>query len=74
MAFLVSPGVQVREFDLTTVVPAVATTEGAIAGVFSWGPVEKIGLVSSERDLVNKYGEPTDNNFETFFTAASFLA
>ena len=74
MAFLVSPGVQVREFDLTTVVPAVATTEGAIAGVFSWGPVEKRVLVSSEKELANKFGEPTATNFETFFTAASFLA
>ena len=74
MAFLVSPGIQVREFDLTTVVPAVATTEGAIAGAFSWGPVEERVLVSSERDLVAKFGEPTEENFETFFTAASFLA
>jgi len=74
MAFLVSPGIQVREFDLTTVVPAVATTEGAIAGAFSWGPVEERVLISSEKDLVNKFGEPTDSNFETFFTAASFLA
>lgn len=74
MAFLVSPGIQVREFDLSTVVPAVATTEGAIAGVFSWGPVEERVLVSSEKDLVNKFGEPTSDNFETFFTAASFLA
>ena len=74
MAFLVSPGIQVREFDLTTVVPAVATTEGAIAGAFSWGPVEERVLISSEKDLVNKFGEPTESNFETFFTAASFLA
>ena len=74
MAFLVSPGIQVREFDLTTVVPAVATTEGAIAGAFSWGPIEERVLISSERELVNKFGEPTESNFETFFTAASFLA
>jgi hypothetical protein len=74
MAFLVSPGIQVREFDLTTVVPAVATTEGAIAGAFSWGPVEERVLISNEKDLVNKFGEPTESNFETFFTAASFLA
>jgi hypothetical protein len=74
MAFLVSPGIQVREFDLTTVVPAVATTEGAIAGAFSWGPVEERVLVGSEKELVDKFGEPTDSNFETFFTAASFLA
>ena len=32
MAFQLSPGVNVTEIDLTTVVPAVATTTGAIAG------------------------------------------
>ncbi len=74
MAFLVSPGIQVREFDLTTVVPAVATTEGAIAGVFAWGPIEERVLISSERELVDQFGKPSNSNFETFFTAASFLA
>ena len=29
MAFQLSPGINVSEIDLTTVVPAVATTEGA---------------------------------------------
>ena len=74
MAFLVSPGIQVREFDLSTVVPAVATTEGAIAGAFSWGAVEERILISNEKELVRQFGEPTESNFETFFTAASFLA
>lgn len=32
MPFQVSPGVNVSEIDLSTVVPAVSTTEGAIAG------------------------------------------
>ena len=36
MAFQVSPGVNVSEVDLSTVVPAVSTTEGAIAGVFKY--------------------------------------
>jgi hypothetical protein len=45
MAFQVSPGVNVTEIDLTTVVPAVSTTEGALAGVFRWGPVGKRILV-----------------------------
>lgn len=74
MGFQVSPGVNVSEIDLTTVVPAVSTTEGAIAGVFSWGPVEQRVLVASEDELVLRYGEPTSANFETFFTAANFLA
>ena len=37
MAFLVSPGVQVKEVDLTNVVPAVATSIGAIACPFEKG-------------------------------------
>ena len=74
MAFQVSPGVNVSEIDLTTVVPSVATTTGAIAGVFRWGPVGKFLLVDSENNLVAKYGKPTNDNAETFFTAANFLA
>lgn len=74
MAFQISPGVNVSEIDLTTIVPAVSTTEGAIAGVFSWGPVETRNLISSEDELVLTYGKPNANNFETWFTAANFLA
>jgi phage tail sheath protein FI len=75
MPFQVSPGVNVSEIDLTTVVPAVSTTEGAIAGVFKWGPVDTRVLVDSEDTLVNRFGKPDgDLNPETFFTAANFLA
>lgn len=74
MAFLVSPGIQVREFDLTTVVPAVSTTVGAFAGVFQWGPVGERVLISDQNELVDRFGKPSDTNFETFFTAANFLA
>ena len=75
MPFQVSPGVNVSEIDLTTVVPAVSTTEGAIAGVFRWGPVDTRVLVDSEDTLVNRFGKPNgDLNPETFFTAANFLS
>jgi len=74
MAFQVSPGVNVTEIDLTTVVPAVSSTEGAIAGVFNWGPIEDRVLISSETQLVSRFGKPTSANFETFFAAANFLA
>lgn len=74
MAFQVSPGINVSEIDLTTTVPALATTIGAIAGVFSWGPIGKFILVDSENTLATRYGKPTNTNYETFFTAANFLA
>ena len=69
MAFLVSPGVQVKEIDLTNVVPAVATSIGAIAGAFQKGPVSSIVNVSSEEELLQIFGKPqsTGNQFETFF-------
>ena len=75
MAFLVSPGVQVNEIDLTNVVPAVATSIGAIAGAFEKGPVSTIVNISSEEELVEIFGKPTTtgNQFETFFSAATFL-
>ena len=73
MAFQVSPGVNVTEIDLTTIVPAVSTTVGAIAGNFNWGPVEQRYLITNENQLINVFGEPNSNNQETFFTAANFL-
>ena len=69
-----SPGVNVTEIDLTTIVPAVATSEGAIGGVFRWGPIAERVLVDNEQKLVTRFGEPTTMNPETFFTASSFLA
>ena len=73
MGFLVSPGVQVREIDLTNIVPAVQTSIGAIAGPFEKGPVSSIVDISSEEELIQQFGKPNNSNFEYFFTAANFL-
>ena len=48
MPFQVSPGVNVTEIDLSTVVPAVSTTEGVIVGTFTQGQVEQTTLITSE--------------------------
>ena len=74
MSFLSSPGVHVREIDLTNVVPSVATTVGAIAGPFEKGPVSSITTIGSEQELVQIFGKPQGDNFEWWFTAANFLA
>jgi phage tail sheath protein FI len=73
MAFQVSPGVLVQEKDLTNVIPAVATSIGAIAGEFSQGPVDEVVSISSEKDLVETFGKPNSSTFEYFFSAVSFL-
>lgn len=78
MVFSVSPSVIVREVDATTVIPAIATPPAAIAGVFRWGPVNERTLITSEQELVQRFGKPHANatwqNFETFFTAADYLS
>ncbi len=74
MAFLVSPGVQVKEIDLTNVIPATSASIGAIAGSFQWGPVDTMLTVGSETSLVQIFGQPNDDTYNTFLSAAQFLS
>ena len=74
MPFQVSPGVNVSEIDLTTVVPNVATSIGAAVGQFQWGPVNARTTVISENDLVSQFGKPDADTFEDFFTSANYLS
>jgi phage tail sheath protein FI len=74
MPFQLSPGVAVVEKDFTSIVPAVATSIGAFAGQFDWGPVLEPITITSEDELVRRFGTPNNNNFPSFFTAANFLS
>lgn len=74
MAFQLSPGVNVSEVDLTTVVPSVATTVGGFAGNFNWGPVDEIVTINNEVQLVERFGKPDSNTYTSFFTVANFLS
>lgn len=74
MAFQLSPGVLVVEKDLTSIIPAVASSTGAFAGTFVWGPVMDPTQITSENNLVARFGRPVDGNATSFFTAANFLA
>lgn len=79
MAFLVSPGVQIVEKDLTNIIPAVATSIGGFAGKFEWGPALDVTTVSSEKDLIAKFGYPkvstndASSTRDDWYTAANFL-
>lgn len=74
MAFQLSPGINVSEIDLTTVVPSIATSIGGIAGNFNWGPVGEVITISDEVRLVDRFGKPDSTNYEYWFSAANFLA
>lgn len=74
MAFMVSPGVNVSEVDLTAGARQISVSDAAFAGPFSWGPALDEFLISSEDELVKYFGKPAEDNYEYWFSAASFLA
>ena len=72
---LLSPGVEIQERDLTIgSSETVDVNVGAIAGAFTKGPVLTPIRISTEAQLIETFGEPTDANAETWWTAASFLS
>ena len=74
---LASPGILVREVDLTTgaVRPSEAIT-GALVGPFAKGPVEVQTLIETENDLLINFGKPysVDNQYEYWLSASSYLS
>ena len=72
--FSLSPSVEVKESDLTLIVPAVATSIGGFSGVFQWGPVEEVTIVDSEKTLADIFSVPDADTARDFLTAANFLS
>ena len=72
-----SPGVLVREVDLTVGrADNVLDNIGAIAGPFPIGPVDYPIDISTEQDLINVFGKPisSDSQYEYWMSASSFLS
>jgi hypothetical protein len=74
MAFYLSPLVQVNEIDLTTTIPAVSTSIGALVIRKSWkGPELKKQLISTLEELIDIFGEPTTYSYKDIFSAIGYL-
>lgn len=73
---LASPGIVVREVDLTLGRVAPSSDKiGAIVAPFAKGPVDSPTLVENENDLLVNFGEPysTDKHYEHWLSASSYL-
>ena len=68
-----SPAVVVKEIDLTGGVPNVQSTTGAIVINSRWGTVEERVKLSSEAELVEKFGSPDSATTNSFHQANFFL-
>ena len=76
MAFYLSPIVDVNEIDLSTTIPAVATSIAAIILRDTYkGPERKRTLITSEDSLVDTFGEPTNtaNCYQDILSALGYL-
>lgn len=74
---LASPGIIVREVDLTVGrIDPTSDAVGAIVAPFAKGPVDVPVLVENESDLLQNFGEPysTDKHYEHWMVASSYLA
>jgi phage tail sheath protein FI len=69
-----SPGVQIREIDLTNFVPTTGTSGGAFVGQFVWGPVDETVLINDANTLAKIFGKPTDDNYIDWFSSSNFLS
>lgn len=69
-----SPSVNINEVDLTRgQIDAISTNVAAFAGPFEKGPVGTAVLVNTEADLQRIFGNPTDENYEYWWTVNNFL-
>jgi len=74
MASLISPGIVIKERDLTTaVVTNTQSITGAFATSFARGPVGEITTIGSQSDLLNIFGKPSSANAEDWFVASEYL-
>ena len=74
MASQVSPGIIIKERDLSNaVVTGASAIRGAIASTFRKGPVGKIVNIGSERELIDTFGTPAEANAADWLVASEFL-
>jgi hypothetical protein len=74
---LASPGIVVREVDLTLGRTQPASDKiGAVVAPFAKGPVDLPILIQNENELLNNFGEPytIDKHYEHWLSASSYLA
>ena len=74
---LASPGIVVREVDLTVGrVDTASDKVGALVGPFAKGAVDLPILVETEQDLLDNFGKPysADKHYEYWMVASSYLA
>lgn len=73
MSFYLSPSINIKERDLSVTIPAVGTTKLGMVGRFEWGECFTRVPVANDSDLIALFGNPNDDNYESWYSAYNFL-
>ena len=74
MTWSVSPGVYPREIDLSTTIPAVATSIAVnVLRKTYKGPEYEQYLVTNTDELISTFGKPTDSSFVDILSSVGYL-
>jgi hypothetical protein len=74
MASQVSPGIVIKERDLSNaVITGAQQITAAFASTFQKGPIDEIVNISSQKQLIDVFGKPSDANAEDWYVASEFL-
>jgi len=68
-----SPGVEIRESDLSLIAPINVGTNFYITGFAQEGPLDEVLLISSKQELDNTFGTPTNSAERYFYHSISEL-
>jgi hypothetical protein len=61
-----SPGINIREIDLTNYVSVVSVSTGGFVGQFNWGPADFPVMVATKENLKTRFLPPTDSSLNGF--------
>ncbi len=74
MASQVSPGIVIKERDLSNaVITGAQQITAAFASTFQKGPIGEVVNISSQKQLIDVFGKPSDANAEDWYVASEFL-
>jgi hypothetical protein len=68
-----SPGVSIKEIDLTATLSVSDQNIACVVLAAESGPVDSITYITSEKELVDTFGYPNNNNYESWFAAQTII-
>ena len=70
---MLSPGVEVKEIDISLRTEQVSNSIACFGGIFEKGPVDDKVLITNVNDFIDIFGKPTNTNFNQWFQVYNFL-